>query len=64
MKSIEELQQEIDSTKEQLNWAMGELVWIIEDVWPLVHSINSRQTLRARFKRLMGNEYFGKGDVL
>lgn len=35
-----------------------ELLWIIEEVWPLVHGLTSRQTLKARFLRL--NDFMGK----
>lgn len=44
----------------KLGWApperhqelIGELLWINEDVWPLVHRLTSRQTVRDRFRRL------------
>jgi hypothetical protein len=29
-----------------------EILWVIEDVWPIVHGLTCRETLRKRFKRL------------
>lgn len=31
---------------------VDELVWVLEEVWPLVHLLNHRQTVKARFLRL------------
>lgn len=37
---------------DRLQKAIGALLWINEEVWPLVHELTSRETLRKRFREL------------
>ena len=49
---IDELAAENAKKDARIKELLGELLWINEDVWPLVHMLTSRETVRARFRRL------------
>ena len=55
---IEILEKEIFNLRSENKEMKNELLWIIEEVWPLVYKLTSRETLKRRFLRL--NDFMGK----
>ena len=52
LEEIHDLQKENKALQERNKTLTHELLWILVEVWPLVHGLTYRQCIRNRFAKL------------